>query len=215
MNNIKKGMTLIEIMIVVSILALLALLATAYLRSQIFKSYDARRKAEMKRISTAVEEYEKDNDCYPLSSTVVCTNDGVNLRPYLEKIPCDPVSKASYFYEHEDSICPKWYRIYTSLENTSDVDYQAGIGPNAAFSYEYSSPNAPTVAQVVPVASGAPTPASSSVPQVDFYGCVSGSCVQIAWNPLRPGPECDPNFQNSSCYGQCSNPNNECQSWGN
>lgn len=213
--NRKSGMTLVEIMIVIAILSILALIATAYLRSQVFKSYDSRKKAEIKRISIAIEEYEKDNDCYPLSNVVVCTNEGSNLMPYLSKIPCDPISKASYFYEHEDSMCPRWYRIYSSLQNESDVDYQIGIGPNAAFNYEYSSPNAPAVTQVIPVASNAPSSTSSSVPMVDFYGCVSGACVQINWNSSRPGPECDPNFQNNLCYGQCSSPGNECQIWGN
>lgn len=198
----KKGMTLTEILIVISVIALLVLIAVVYLRSQVFKSYDARRKSEIKRIAIAVEEYEKDHDCYPLSSSVVCTGGGVGLRPYLNTIPCDPVTGASYYYEQENTACPKWFRVYSNLQNEADVDYQSNIGPNGAFSYVYESPNSPTI---VPNGSGAP--------DTTFYGCFSGVCMEVFWDPARPGPQCDPNFQNSTCYGQCSSPSNECQSW--
>ena len=57
---LQTGMTLIEVMIVVAIIAFLAVLVTGYLRSQVFKGNDARRKADMKRIGIAMEEYEKD-----------------------------------------------------------------------------------------------------------------------------------------------------------
>lgn len=196
----KKGFTLIELIIVVGIISFLGLLVVAYLRTQIFKGYDARRKAEIKRIGIAVEEYEKDNNCYPLSSLVNCTNSS-GLQPYMDKIPCDPVSKASYFYEHEDSICPRWYRIYSALENEKDVDYSPNIGPNSAFSFVLESSNAPSM-----MATGGSGP-------VNYYGCISGVCTSISWNSMRPGPECDPNFQNQDCYGQCSNLSLECQSW--
>lgn len=210
----KKGMTLTEILIVVGVIAFLVLLVTVYLRLQTLKSYDARRKAEIKRIAVAVEEYEKDKNCYPLPSVVIC-NPGTGLRPYIDKIPCDPLTSASYFYEHEDSICPRWYRIYSVLENESDKDYYNGIGPNNSFNYVYGSPNAPISldSEVIIENPGSPQPSSNPTPQTDFYGCFSGVCTQIGWDPTRPGPACDPNFQNSTCYGQCANPENECVAW--
>lgn len=205
-----KGFTLIELLIIVGLIAFLAVLITAYLRSQIFKSYDARRKAEIKRIGIAVEEYEKDNDCYPLPSALSCTT-ATGLRPYLDKVPCDPTTGASYMYEHEDSVCPKWYKIYAKLDNESDVDYVANIGPNSVFSFVYASPNAPAT---VPAENGGGV-GGGSVPQTDFYGCISGVCTLIQWDTSRPGPSCDPNYQNSTCYGQCTNPANSCEPWNN
>ncbi len=197
-----KGMTLIEIMIVIGIIAFLAVLVSSYLRTQIFKSTDARRKADTKRIAIAVEEYEKDNDCYPLSSTVSC-NPGSGLKPYIDKIPCDPATESSYMYEHEDSICPKWYKIYAALQNESDGDYFANIGPNGAYSFVFESPNAPETVAV-----------GGAVPQTNFYGCFSGVCTPISWVPERNGTECEPSFQNINCYGACLNeqgfPANQC-----
>jgi len=195
----KRGLTLTELLIVISIIAFLAILIVAYLRSQVFKGNDARRKADLKRIGIAVEEYEKDKNCYPLPSLLSC-NPGKGLLPYLSKIPCDPVTDATYLYDYEDSVCPKWYRIYGKLENEKDLNSILGIGPNSAFNFEYSSPNAPEI-----ISSGG-TPDN-------FYGCKSGACVPITWDPARPGPICDPNFQNSTCYGQCVNLDFECKSW--
>ncbi|KKU10395.1 MAG: hypothetical protein UX13_C0013G0011, partial [Candidatus Woesebacteria bacterium GW2011_GWB1_45_5] len=106
-------------MIVVGILAVLVLIAIAYFRGQIFKGNDAKRKGDIRRIQVAVEEYEKDHDCYPLPQAVAC-NPGTGLNPYLSRVPCDPITKASYFYEHEDSTCPGWYRVYTKLDNPND-----------------------------------------------------------------------------------------------
>ncbi len=198
-KNTNKGLTLTELLIVISIIAFLAILIVAYLRSQVFKGNDARRKADLKRIGIAAEEYEKDKNCYPLPSLLSC-NPGKGLLPYLSKIPCDPVTDATYLYDYEDSVCPKWYRIYGKLENEKDPDSILGIGPNSVFNFEYSSPNAPEIV-------------SSGGTLDNFYGCKSGVCVPITWDPARPGPICDPNFQNSTCYGQCANLDFECKSW--
>lgn len=211
----RQGMTLVELLVVVSIISFLVIAVTVFLRTQVFKANDAKRKAEIKRISIAVEEYEKDNDCYPLPSLLVCSP-GTGLRPYIDKIPCDPVSNASYIYDYENSACPKWYRIYTNLDNSNDVDYKYGIGPNQSFSYVYGSPNAPSEngGTPPPTAVGGGGGGGGSA-QTNFYGCFSGICQQIAWDDGRPGPACDPNFQNPDCYGQCSNPANECIPWNN
>jgi len=211
------GFTLTELLIVISIITFLAVLITVYLRTQVLKGNDAKRKGDMHDIQVAVEEYEKDNDCYPLPSLVVC-NPGDGLKPYINKVPCDPQTKASYFYDYEDSLCPSWYKIYTNLENVKDKDIPGLIGPGNYFNYYVSSPNAPGES-VIPLPSGSSGSGGSGSgggdqkPVTGYYGCLSGICSAISWDPARPGPECDPNFQNSTCYGQCANPELECQKW--
>ena len=93
-------MTLTEILVVVAIISLLSVLVTGYLRTQVFKGNDARRKADLNRIGIALEEYEKDNGCYPLPNLVVC-NPGIGLQPYLDKIPCDPETGEDYVYDKD------------------------------------------------------------------------------------------------------------------
>lgn len=134
-------MTLVEILVVMGIISFLAILGVVYFRSQIFKGNDARRKSDLARIQVAVEEYEKDNDCYPPEALVACEPGG-GLTPYTARIPCDP-GGGSYFYEPEGALCPSWYRIYAKLENESDEDIDADIGPGRVYNYYAGSPNAP------------------------------------------------------------------------
>lgn len=206
----EKGLTLVELIIVVSLIAALAIIAISYFRGQLFKGNDAKRKADINRIKVAVEEYEKDHDCYPLA---VSCNPGTGLQPYLDRIPCDPLTHASYYYEYQDSVCPAWYRFFTKLDNSNDNSVIINIGPNSAYNYVDSSPNAPSV-----VSTGGGTastsPSGTTAPlETHFYGCRGGSCVPILWDSSRPGPECDPNYQNSSCYHQCDLSFSECVSW--
>ena|SRR3989344_2744782 len=137
-----RAFTLTELIIVVSIISFLAVMAMAYFRSQIFKGNDARRKADIKKIQIALEEYEKDHDCYPPAEFVVC-EPGDGLLPYMSQIPCDPTSDTSYLYDYENDACPGWYRIYTKLEYAQDPNITPGIGPGSLYNYYQGSPNSP------------------------------------------------------------------------
>ncbi len=205
-----SGFTLVELIIVLAIIAILVSLVVSFLTGQLFKGNDARRKGDIDRIKIAVEEYEKDHDCYPLPQLVTCKPDGTGLNPYLKKIPCDPITKASYYYEYDDSVCPKWYRIYTVLQNTNDLSTLPNIGPDGAFNFVRSSENAPIIS---PLPTSTPSPSASPGIDYDFYGCFNAVCTGINWDENRPGPECDPNYQSSTCYGQCGPPANECMPW--
>lgn len=191
-----SGLTLIELIIVVSVIALLVLLGLFFFKGQLFKGRDARRKSDIKRIQVAVEEYEKDHDCYPPPSVVVC-DPGSGLAPYLNKIPCDPLTGESYFYEPQDLSCPSWYLIYAKLENQKDPDFIFGVGPGAAYSYVAGSSNAPLPTPAVsPTAGTGPSPTGGG--QSGYWGCKNGVCT-----PLSSQTECSPNYTTSACGNGC------------
>lgn len=190
-----KGVTLVELLIVTSIIIFLAMVALWYFRSQIFKANDARRKGDIHRIQVAVEEYEKDHNCYPPPELLDC-NPGTGLQPYIQKIPCDPTTGSNYVYQYDVPTCPSWYRLATVLEVATDPDASSNCDP---YNFVASSPNAPQC--------------TGSFSSSDYYGCKSGVCVPILWDNARPGPECDPNYLNSNCYSQCGSPETECQAW--
>src|SRR3989344_3269726 len=149
-----KGFTLTELIIVLTIIAFLVLMALFMTRYQIFKGNDARRKGDIRKLQTAVEEYQSDNNCYPVPTLVDMTcEEGNGLEPYIDKIPCYPVTQASYVYDYDDSTCPKWYRIYAKLDESEGI-----YGPESAYNYTAGSANAPD-----------PNLSSS-----DFYGCKGG-----------------------------------------
>jgi prepilin-type N-terminal cleavage/methylation domain-containing protein len=210
-----KGFTLVELMIVISIIAILATIVIMAFHSQILKGNDARRRADINRIKIAVEEYEKDHNCYPLASKMqTCgTDPEIAIHPYLNNVPCDPVTRKAYIYEAScsgDNCCPAWYRIYADMEYTQDPSLTPGIGPDSAYNYVSGSDNAPTI-----VVGSHPTSPPRNIGQPPdgqhFYGCRSGSCVEIGWNFNIPGPECTPNFRNSTCSDSCGPGEPECK----
>lgn len=198
----EKGFTLVELMIVIGILVFLIMMVINIYRTQVLKGNDAKRKADLHKIQVAIEEYEKDHDCYPTTEMLNC-NPGTGLQPYLSKIPCDPISNESYFILLPESVCPIWYIVFSNLENTKDKDIeklgcQYGCGPDTSYNFYVSSPNAPKPAQGTP----APTPTSTSVENSELegkYGCFEGTCLPLSTH----GEYCEPYFENSSCLGMC------------
>ena len=140
---------MIEVLIVVAILALLIVIFLNYFNplKKRDRAIDARRKADLQRLSTALEDYYNDHNCYP--SEVLCTpaEKADDLKPYLGTIPCDPATHQSYDYQPEDSDCPQYYRIYTHLYWQEDPDIarvgcEFGCGrPHYDYEYGVSSPN--------------------------------------------------------------------------
>lgn len=139
-------MTLSEIIVVAAIFAILVTLAALSLapRLQLAKARDSRRKADLKRIALALEDYAGDKPCYPAAiydeDAPGCVASG-QIDPYLRQIPCDPQTKEHYSY---DSSSCKEFVIYATLELEKEKDY--GSGKN----YVLSSPNTRVMPTIVP-----------------------------------------------------------------
>lgn len=188
-NNGGAGFTLVELVIVLVIIAILIIIVISFLRSQTFKANDAKRKADLNRIVVVAEEYEKDHNCYPPPSLVTCTP-GTGLQPYLEAIPCDPVTKKSYYYDVDiTSSCAGWFRVYSSLQNTADPQAQTKCGPGGIYNFYEGSANA-LACQYIQKPGGA-------------YGCKNGACVPLSWDNTRQVWECYPIYGQSDCGSAC------------
>lgn len=122
-KQFEKGFTLIEFLVVVAIIGLLAVLVILLLTRNITKANDAKRKADITKISTALEEYYTDNNCYP-DPSVFSQCGSTALQPYLPSVPCDPVYKYQYCYFTEDayptSTCFQKYRALATLKYLKD-----------------------------------------------------------------------------------------------
>lgn len=201
-----KGFTLMELMIVIALVALLVLALILSIKGQIVKGRDAKRKADVHLIKTAVEEYEKDHDCYPAPELIACGN---SFQPYLPTILCDPFSNEAYVYEVPEDGCPRWFRIYSRLENLKDTGLLPGIGPSGSYNYYVSSPNAPLPSGG---ATPAPTslPTSTPIPGSGYYGCIDSTCVPVPLDS-EGSPLCSPNWTDVNCSGtDCLLPWNNC-----
>lgn len=119
--NKQKGLTLIEILIVVALLSLILLALFKVFNLDIGRTKDAQRKSDLHDIKLAFEDYYNDHQTYPPESFLInCGGD--SLLPYLKKVPCDPVTGEPYLYfpYPGNGDNSRGYRILSILEDPSD-----------------------------------------------------------------------------------------------
>lgn len=120
----KKCFTLVEILVVVTIIVLLTSIA-AVSYSQITKSSrDARRKADIEQVRAALEMYRSNNDksSYPVAANWSSLSS--SLTPtYIKTMPTDPKIADNYHYSGLPSGCDGTtipcsdYSVSTNLES--------------------------------------------------------------------------------------------------
>lgn len=106
----RRGFTLVEILIVISIIGLLSLVVLASLSEARAKSRDNARVSDLKQIELALALYREANGTYPadqdeLQSSLVPT--------FLPRLPADPRDGSTYDYEYNAS---NGFLLTTELE---------------------------------------------------------------------------------------------------
>lgn len=127
-----KAFTLIEILVVATIIGLLAAGAAVSYSQFSKQSRDAKRKADLENIRMALEQYRSTNDTYPLSLTFGTGSlvDGAS-NIYMSKIPQDPKSPTQVYYYTSTGID---YTLASQLETTSSCASAPG-SPNCGTGY--------------------------------------------------------------------------------
>ncbi len=117
----QAAFTLIELIVSLAILAVLFLLIFFLWQNQLAKARDTRRKSDLERIRIAFEEYYNDHQCYP-PADILETCLGEQLRPYLDQVPCDPLTNQPYcyVYDQDHASCGQTFRVLASFENPLD-----------------------------------------------------------------------------------------------
>ena len=116
LKNLKKGFTLVELLVVITIIAILSVTAYVALSGQTVKARDAKRKDDLAAVQTALELYFVKNTSYPatLDDTNAATSDGTDLVPtYMPSIPKDP-GNAGHAYSYT-MVAPN-YELAATLE---------------------------------------------------------------------------------------------------
>ncbi|HUC94570.1 MAG TPA: prepilin-type N-terminal cleavage/methylation domain-containing protein [Candidatus Saccharimonadales bacterium] len=135
LNNF--GFTLVELLVVITILGILATVGLVAFTSAQTRGRDTERKSDLKQLSNALELYFSDHGSYPSSSgglimgcpsTVpsICSwgtsefTDNKTL--YFKTLPKDPVSDEQYYYRTVivDSVANQGFQLYARLENSQD-----------------------------------------------------------------------------------------------
>jgi prepilin-type N-terminal cleavage/methylation domain-containing protein len=116
LSIIKKGFTLVELLVVVSIVGLLSTLIVISLNDTKTKSHDARRLADINDFQKALELYSADFNVYPVGTNLVLGSANVGCL------------SASGF----TAVCPGGARVYMGI-----VPANPGSG---GIDYNYTSP---------------------------------------------------------------------------
>lgn len=138
-NVMKKGFTLVELLVVVAIIGLMAGIATVSVNSVRSKGRDAKRVADIKQIQNALELHYSDVGDYPdapaNNSTLGTTTAGANnaqvlsssgweaaltagATAYMTGVPRDPMNSGLYTYTYTvDADTTKDYTITFRLES--------------------------------------------------------------------------------------------------
>ncbi|HZJ18430.1 MAG TPA: type II secretion system protein [Patescibacteria group bacterium] len=212
-KGLRRGSLLIEMLISISILAILSTAGYIGISSQITKANDAKIKSNLIEIRNAFDQYYDDMKCYP-KEFPEC---GMPLKKgnvtYIQKFPCLDGNKP-YGYEliskdphdsrnkEKNGIveCPSWYKVLVDLQNTNDknIDFigcRKGCGKSCNYNFGISSTNMPI---------------NDSCPQYSLFACTpSKKCIEYT----DPGiSECPIIFRDDpTCQNKCDIKANDCK----
>lgn len=163
MKTSQKGLSLIELLIVVAILGVLSTMSLMNVQGQRAHATDARRKTDVYTLSKLFEDYYNDHNAFPAKTVV--DSCGSPVGPYLVSTPCDPVLNRPYGYF---PAANGGYRICAILADKTDKDIAAmncagetGCSVGCGYNYCLASgvpASAAGTQDVVPCTSPTPSP---------------------------------------------------------
>lgn len=129
--RLQTGFTLLEVLVVVSVIGILAGIVAVNLSSARRLARDARRKQDAQEIQSALELYYNDHRAYPdpanpdpsLTQCVGKKTLACLLGAYLSTIPKDPSTGVDYQYVTGGGSavnCDQWYAVEYQLEDVND-----------------------------------------------------------------------------------------------
>jgi len=135
-TKFNSGFTLLELLVVITILGILASVGFGQYRTSQLKARDAQRKGDLANVARALEMYYSDHGCYPpsTSSGLIDVGGGLDWGTefstsevvYMKMLPKDPLQDkdANYVYCYQSDDSGTYYQLYAKLQNENDSDYK-------------------------------------------------------------------------------------------
>lgn len=145
----RRGFTLVELLVTISIVAILSVIGIVIYSQVTVNARDARRKIDLQNIAQALEVYYQKNGRYPITTDWILSNNTIWItdsdpaKPlvpdFISSLPQDPKSNGGhpwdpggfgYAYCSDSDAClsdvtcvaGQWYVLATQLENPNDPD---------------------------------------------------------------------------------------------
>ncbi len=146
-NTDHFGFTLIEILVVATILGVLAAVAVSSYASINKRSRDSKRKSDTEQIRSALEMYRSDNGYYPPVDTSgfgsASDLTAYLVSSYMPVVPSDPTTTQAYYYYATGASGANYYSycLCAKLETqTVTTNTCTGVSLPAACNYGVKSP---------------------------------------------------------------------------
>lgn len=120
-NEITRGFTLVEVLIVIAITAIVAIASVGSFTNSLKGSRDGKRKADLSSIQKALESSYNDNGFYPVDtgSGSLCAS---TVNCYLKTTPSDPKGYTYLYLRGSVSGTNQSFQLYSTLERNIDAD---------------------------------------------------------------------------------------------
>ncbi|MFH2061590.1 MAG: prepilin-type N-terminal cleavage/methylation domain-containing protein [Candidatus Beckwithbacteria bacterium] len=132
-----KGFTFIEMLVVITIIAVLTMIGVTSFGVANRKARDGKRKGDLEQIRAALEIYYTDESDYPPSLTFGTGTITNGSDTYMNPVPNDPLSTQTYVYT--SVALSKSYDLYALLEGEAGTAYTSDCGPSTC-NYKVSNP---------------------------------------------------------------------------
>lgn len=145
MQRRTRGFTLLELLVSITIIAVLTAIGIVSYSSVNKRSRDVKRKGDLEQIRSALEMYRADNSAYPNIGTGFLDAQGLSTSlvtsGYMPAIPDDPNSTPNYYYQAiTTSGVYSSYCICADLETISSSQSTCSVALPSNCDYGLKSP---------------------------------------------------------------------------